>query len=401
MKVLLADKLSPRCVADLEAAGHVAVEDPSLNGDALVAALAEVQPQALVVRSTKVPREALAAASSLELVVRAGAGYDNIDVEAASGLGVFVANCPGKNAVAVAELTMALILALDRRVPDNVRDARNGKWNKALYAKADGLKGKTIGVIGTGNIGGAVIARARAFEMRVVAWSRSLTDEQAAALGVARFESPLEVAAEADIVTLHVAATADTQGLANRAFFEAMRPGAFFINTTRSSVVDEEALAWAMEEKGVRAGLDVFSNEPAQKTGMFEHPLAAHPSVYLTHHIGASTSQAQDAIAMEAVRVILTYAATGEVPNAINVAEKTPATHQLTVRHLDRVGVLAAVLEEMRKANWNVQEMENLVFEGARAACAYIRFDGQPDDAVIQTIQSNPDVLAVSLIPLA
>jgi len=292
------------------------------------------------------------------------------------------------------------MLALDRRIPDNVQDARQGLWNKALYSKAEGIKGKTLGVVGVGNIGEAVIARAQALEMNVVAWSRSLTAAHAEVLDVIRVDSPLEVAKNADIVSLHVASTPETKHLADRAFFEAMRPGALFINTTRGAVVDEDALRWALEEKQIRAGLDVFDGEPAGKEGPFEHPLAAHPGVYVTHHIGASTEQAQDATAAEAVRIVNTYAATGKVPNCVNMEAHSPATHLLTVRHLDKVGVLAAVLDEVRKADWNVQEMENLVFEGAKAACARIRFAGAPNNEVLERINDHGDVLAVSLIEL-
>ncbi|MCZ6705611.1 MAG: NAD(P)-dependent oxidoreductase, partial [Bacteroidetes bacterium] len=191
-----------------------------------------------------------------------------------------------------------------------------------------------------------------------------------------------------------------TESLAGAEFFDAMRSGAFFINTTRSSVVDEDAMISAMEEKSIRVALDVFSEEPAYKEGELSHTLAARKDVYLTHHIGASTAQAQEAIADEATRVILTYAASNTVPNCVNIAEKTPATHQLTVRHLDKVGVLASILEEVRLAEWNVQEMENLVFAGAHAACASIRFDGTVRKEVLERIQANSDVLAVSLIDL-
>ncbi len=400
MRILVADRLSAHAIEVLEAAGHAVLEQPALGGEALVAALAEAQPQVLIVRSTRVPAEAMDAAPSLELIVRAGAGYDTIDLEAASGRGIFVANCPGKNADAVAELTMGLLLALDRRLPDNVAEARAGRWNKAAFSRADGLKGRTLGIVGLGHIGQAVARRAQAFGMSVLAWSRSLTEAAAAERGVRRASDPLEVAARADAVTLHVAATPETKHLANRAFFEAMREGALFVNTTRASVVDEAALAWAVEHRGLRVALDVMEGEPAAKEGPFAHPLAGHPNVYFTHHIGASTRQAQEAIAAEAARVVTTYADTGHVPNAVNMATQTPATHLLTVRHLDRVGVLAAVLDEMRLAGWNVQEMENLVFDGAKAACARIRFDGTPGEAVVQRIQAHPDVLAVTLLAL-
>ncbi|MFQ5571463.1 MAG: NAD(P)-dependent oxidoreductase [Rhodothermales bacterium] len=400
MKVLIADKLPESGVAALEAAGHTVVMQPKLSGDTLVEALRDGAPQALVVRSTKVTSAMMDANENLELIVRAGAGYDTIDVEGASRRGVFVANCPGKNAVAVAELAVGLILALDRNIPDNVIDARAGRWNKAGYAKALGLKGRTLGVVGVGSIGREVIRRAHALEMPVVAWSRSLTDTRAQALGVERKSSPVDVAAAADVITLHVASTPATRHLADRAFFEAMKPGAFFVNTTRGPVVDEAALLWAMEEKGIRAALDVFEGEPSYKEGAFEHPLAQHRQVYITHHIGASTQQAQDATAAEAVRVITTYEESGHASNCINMADHSPATHLLTVRHLDKVGVLAAVLDEVRKARWNVQEMENLIFSGAKAACARIRFDGEPDDEVVARINRLDNVLAASLIPL-
>lgn len=400
MKILLADALSPSCIDQLEQQGHTVYSQPKLKGAELVEALAVLKPTVLVVRSTKVLADAMAANTDLELIVRAGAGYDTIDVNGASERGIFVANCPGKNSAAVAELTIGLILSLDRSIPDNVIDARAGQWNKGVYSKAKGIKGQTLGLIGMGSIGSLVARMAQGLGMNVIAWSRSLTEEAATALGVQRRTGPLDVAAEADIVSLHVASTPDTKHLANRVFFESMKAGSFFINTTRGAVVDEEALQWAMEERGIRAALDVMNNEPAEKISLFDHPLKGHPGVYMTHHIGASTAQAQDAIAEEAVRVILAYDENGNVPNCVNLAVQTPATHLLTVRHLDKVGVLAGVLDEARKAGWNVQEMENLVFSGAKAACARIRFDGSPREDVLDGISSLPDVLAVSVIPL-
>jgi D-3-phosphoglycerate dehydrogenase len=400
MTVLLADALSETVVNRLEAAGCSVINEPGLKGEALTVALATHNPQVLVVRSTKVTGTDIQAASALELIVRAGAGYDTIDVSAASATGVFVANCPGKNACAVAELTVGLLLALDRSIPDNVMDARNGVWNKAKYGKAAGVKGRTFGVLGTGNIGQEVIKRVGALDMKVIAWSRSLTPERAADLCVEYAGTPEEVAAKSDVISLHCAATPETKDLASDAFFGAMKDGAFFINTTRGSVVDEAAMLKAIENKGIRVALDVFSHEPAVKAGELDHPLANHPSVYLTHHIGASTEQAQDAIADEAARVIETYASLGEVPNCVNLATQTPATHQLTVRHLDKVGVLARVLKEISIANWNVQEMENVIFDQAKAACAYIRIDGMNDPSVVDRIGALEDVLATTMVEL-
>lgn len=400
MTVLLADALSESVVNRLETAGCSVINEPGLKGELLTDALATHNPQVLVVRSTRVTGLDIEAAPALELIVRAGAGYDTIDVAVASATGVFVANCPGKNACAVAELTVGMLLALDRSIPDNVMDARNGVWDKAKYGKATGVKGRIFGVVGTGNIGQEVIKRVRALDMKVIAWSRSLTPERAAELNVEFADTPEEVAAKSDVVSFHCAATPDTKHLASEAFFGAMKEGAFFINTTRGSVVDETAMLKAIENKGIRVALDVFSNEPAVKAGELDHPLATHPSVYLTHHIGASTEQAQDAIADEAARVIETYASQGEVPNCVNLATQTPATHQLTVRHLDKVGVLARVLKEISIANWNVQEMENVIFDQAKAACAYIRIDGMNDPSVVDRIGAMEDVLAATMVEL-
>ena len=398
MTVFVADNIAGVGVEALEQEGYTVVEKPGLSGEDLIDALRRDTPDVLVVRSTKVTSEALDASPSLALIVRAGAGYDTIDVDGAANRGIFVANCPGKNSIAVAELTMGLILALDRRIPENVLDARSGRWNKAEYAQADGLKGQTLGIVGLGNIGEEVMNRARAFGMHVIAWSRSLKPEVAEeSMGIGYRDGPVEVARDSDIVSLHVASTPDTENLGDRPFFQALRDGATFINTSRAAVVDEDALAWALEEKEIRAGVDVMEGEPSSKQASFQHPLADHPNLYMTHHIGASTQQAMDATALEAARVVRTFDKEGDVPNCVNLAEKTQATHQITVRHRDQVGVLAGVLDEMRQADWNIQEMSNRIFEGGEAAVASIRFNGPYRRDVVERIDSSDDVFAVSV----
>jgi D-3-phosphoglycerate dehydrogenase len=355
----------------------------------------------LVVRSTEVKADALKA-GSLGLVVRAGAGYNTIDVATASALGIAVSNCPGKNSVAVAELALGLLLAIDRRIPDNVADLRAGTWNKKLYSQAAGLHGRTLGVIGTGAIGQEVISRAKAFGMEVVAWSRSLGPGEAAALGVRRAESPVEVAAAADAVSVHLALKPETRGILGRNFFEAMKPGAVFVNTARAEVVDEEALLAAVRDKKLRVATDVFKGEPEGGTGTVESELFKEKGVYGTHHIGASTEQAQEAIAEETVRIIREYATSGDVPNCVNVAKRTPATHLLLVRHLDRVGVLAHVFGSLRDAGINVQQTENVVFDGAEAAMARISVDREPPPETLQAIrEGSKDILDLKVVSIA
>ncbi len=401
MRVLIGDKFEQSGRDGLVSLGCEVLFEPGLKDQALAARVSDAKPDVLIVRSTKVT-EPILAAGPLKLVVRAGAGYNTIDVAAASRRGIYVSNCPGKNSIAVAELAFALMLALDRRIADNVVALRAGAWNKAEFSKARGLFGNTLGLIGVGRIGSEMIPRAQAFGMKVVAWSRSLTPERAEELGIERKDNPLEVASAADIVSVHVAMTPDTKGLCGRQFFDAMKPGAYFINTARGEVVDEAALKDAMCGKGIRAGLDVYANEPAGGTGEFQLELAQGAGLmYGTHHIGASTDQAQEAIAAETVRIVRSFLETGRVPNVVNLARKTPATFTLVVRHLDRPGVLASVLDAISAARINVQEMENVVFEGAEAAVARINLEAEPAAEMLGKIQdANADILELSLIRL-
>ena len=400
MRVLVADKFEQSGLDGLAALRCEVSCEPGLKDQALAERVAEFKPDVLIVRSTKVGEPVLAA-GPLKLVVRAGAGYNTIDLAAASRRGIYVSNCPGKNSIAVAELAFALILALDRRIADNVISLRAGEWNKAEFSKARGLFGRTLGLLGVGNIGSQMIPRAKAFGVRVVAWSRSLSAERAEALGIERRDSPREAAATADIVSVHLALGPETRGLCDADFFAAMKKGAYFINTARGEIVDEEALKAAIREKGIRAGLDVFAQEPAGATGEFTSEIAQTPAIYGTHHIGASTEEAQEAIAAEAVRIVRMFQETGKAPNVVNLARKTPATCALVVRHLDRPGVLASVLDAISAAKINVQEMENVVFEGAEAAVARVNLETIPSEATLQLVRTaNPDILELSLIRL-
>ena len=416
MKVLIADKFETSGIDGLKAAGCEVVYEPDLKEDSLTQAIAAGGADVLVVRGTKVTAPMLDA-GRLSLIVRAGAGYNTIDVAGASTRGIYVSNCPGKNAIAVAELAFGLILSLDRRIPDNVAEIRGGTWNKKEYSKAQGLYGRTLVLLGVGAIGQEMIRRAAGFGMNVVIWSRRfdgqdrpLTDVEARELGVESVlrsisihlaPTPADAVSRGGIVSVHVALSPDTKGLVNASIFSRMKPGTMFINTARGEVVDYAALAAAVKERRLTVGLDVYANEPASATAPFKDDLVGLPGVYGTHHIGASTDQAQEAIAAETVRIVRSYNETGRVPNVVNLARRTPATHMLVVRHRDRPGVLAHVFDHLRKANLNVQETENIVFEGAEAAVARINLDGEPPPSVCQRIKDeNPDVLDLQLVRL-
>lgn len=399
MKILVADAFPRERLADFERLGLVLDPRPEVAARDLPAAA--LYATILVVRSKVVSAEVFESAKALSLVVRAGAGVNTIDVSAASRRGVYVANCPGQNSVAVAELTIGHLLSLDRRIPDNVAELRAGRWNKKAFSESAGLFGRTLGVLGLGSIGREVVRRAQALGMRVVAYSRSLSDGEAKRLGLERALDPLSVARAADYLTLHLALNKETRGLVSREVLSALRPGAGLVNTARAELVDESALIEAVKAGRLRVGTDVFAGEPEKGKADFQSELGQLPGVYGTHHIGASTDQAQEAIAQEAVRIVTTFLRTGEVPNCVNVARSTPARARLVVRHRDRVGVLANVLGLVREAGINVEGMRNTVFEQAQAASATIDLGALPSQDLLERIRAREDeVLFVDCVEL-
>jgi len=400
MRVLVADKLASFVPGRLQDAGAQVTVDTSAKDAALTARVAELDPEVLVVRSTKVTAADIAAGRNLALVIRAGAGVNTIDLAAASARGVYVANCPGKNAVAVAELAIGHLVNLDRRIADNVAALRAGKWDKKAFGVARGLRGRTLAVLGTGQIGREVIVRAKAFGMRIVAWSRSLTDAEAEAMGVERAASIEAAVNNADAVSVHLALAKETRGRIGESVFAAMKPGAYFLNTSRAEVVDQDALIRAIAAKNLRAGLDVFANEPSGASGPFADAIVESPNVYGTHHIGASTDEAEEAVGEEVVRIVAAFKAGAAIPNVVNLATHTPATHLLVVRHADRVGVLANVLGVLREAHINIEDMQNIVFSGGDAACARIGMVGALGADALARLESDPNVFSVSQVPV-
>jgi D-3-phosphoglycerate dehydrogenase / 2-oxoglutarate reductase len=401
VRILFADKLSEQTLRDLESRGHECVSEPGLGAGDLPDHIAGHD--ALVVRSTKVPQAVFEAADRLVLVIRAGAGTNTIDTDAAAERGVFVCNVPGRNAAAVAELTMGLLLAVDRRIPDNVSDLRAGRWDKATYAKADGLLGKTMGILGLGSIGLLVAERAAAFgiQVRSVAKDGRSRDVVARAeeLGITQCTSLEELVATSDIISLHVPSSSGTKHLVDDAFLARMRPGAILLNTSRGDVVDQAALLRALAEGRVRAGLDVFDGEPGSGRAEWDSPLARHPGVVATHHIGASTEQAQRSIAQGVTELVDGFMA-GDVRDCVNLDPDRLGTIALTVRHLDRVGVLAQVLDQLSAARLNVQHMVNRVFRGGQAAVAFIDVDGEASAELLDSLRGIPHVLGVSVVTL-
>ena len=401
MQLLFADALPGATITELESRGHTCVVDASIGAGDLADRISGSD--VLVVRSTKVGADVFEAADRLALVIRAGAGTNTIDTAAAAAHGVLVSNVPGRNAAAVAELTMGLILAIDRRIADNVADLRRGRWEKKEYAKADGLLGSTLGIIGLGSIGLCVAERAAAFGIRVQALARPGRRSDVAAraedLGITFQDTLADLLATSDIVSLHVPAHADTKRLVDTEFLDRMRTGAILVNTSRGDVVDEKALLQALDAGRVRAGLDVYADEPGSGSSDWTSAVAQHPAVVGTHHIGASTRQAQQAIADGVVEIVDAFA-TGGSRHCVNLSPGRLGAATLTIRHLDRVGVLARVLDLLSAADLNVEHMENRVFDGGHAAIATIDVGGTVPGSLRTDLEAIPHVLGVSTATL-
>ncbi|HFE45459.1 MAG TPA: hypothetical protein ENJ18_08175 [Nannocystis exedens] len=398
MRVLIADKFSPHGLATLQSMVDEVIFRPDLRADELPAALAETCAAILVVRSTKVSDAALAATEALSLVIRAGAGVNTIDLKAASKRGIFVANCPGKNAIAVAELTMGLMLALDRRIVDATTDLRAGRWLKSTYSKARGLKGQTLGLVGFGMIAKAVAVRARAFGIKLQTYCQPpISAEIAEAFGVVPQATLSDLLSTSDIVSVHIPYGPKTHHLIGRDELALMPANAILLHTARGGVIDDQALAEAVQSGRIRAGVDVFEGEPSSSTADFESPLRDLQGLYTTPHIGASSEQAAAAISDEVLRIIGDYLAKGIVHNTVNIVSDRVGRFRLIVRHIDQVGILAGILSALRSEQLNVQEMQNIIFSRGEAACATITLEHRPSDALLSSLREQDQILAIDL----
>jgi D-3-phosphoglycerate dehydrogenase / 2-oxoglutarate reductase len=299
VKVLITEALAPAAAERLRAAGHEVIERHGVQAAELVAALKGCQ--ALLVRgATKVTGEVLRASSGLRVVARAGTGVDNIDVATAKDRGVLVLNAPAANAISVAELTLGLLLALERHLVDAGIEMRAGKWEKSKHMGRE-LNGRTIGLVGFGRIGRDVATRARAFGMSVIA-SDPLLSQWPAEFGWVERVTLEELLPRADYVSLHLPLTPETRGMIGAPEMKRMKPSAVLVNCARGGTVDETALIEALRAGTLRgAALDVFATEPAPA----EHPLRTLPNVIVTPHLGASTHEAQERAGVEAAERVI------------------------------------------------------------------------------------------------
>ena len=395
MKILIADELPQDKIQVLREKGYECIVEPDLKAEQIPERITGIE--ILVVRSTKVISEVFDKSDSLGLVVRSGDGINTIDCQGAADSGIYVCNVPGTNSIAVAELTMGLILAIDRHIPSATSDLKENRWNKKIYSDAEGLFGKTLGIVGLGEIGLAVAERARSFGITVLAKKASRkpeTESKIRSNGIKLVDTIEELISESDMISIHLPSKSETKNFVDEDFLKLMKPNSILINTSRGEVVDEAALIASLNEKNIRAGLDVFCNEPTTGTGNFSSELAQHPNVIGTHHIGASTQQAQNATVEETIRVIDAFSE-GNVINCVNIAKERVGTSTLTIRHYDKVGVLAEVFAILRKEDLNVETMENKIFEGSKAALAIIDVSGDVSETALTHLRKIDHIIHV------
>lgn len=394
LKVLVADKFPEKYIQQMKDLDLDVVYNPKLGEKDLPEAGKDVD--IIVVRSTVVNEETINRSEKLNLIIRAGSGVNNINIAAANKKGIYVTNCPGMNAVAVAELAVGLMIALDRYIPDNVSDFNKGVWNKDKYSKGKGLKGKTLGLIGVGNIGKEVAKRALAFEMNVYGKDISRIE----GVQIKDFSEMDQLLPLCDVVSIHLPATPQTKGLFNKQMFGYMKDGAYLINTSRQDIIVEDDLLEAIKEKNIRYACDVFKGEPEAKSGEVSSKLQNNPNIYVTHHIGASTEQAQDAVAEETINIIKHFVHSGVIDHWVNRAKVTDAHYQLVVKHYDKPGVLASVLDVIRNGNINIEEIENIIFEGGIAACCTLKLQTAATAEMLKQIKDNSNVISISHVEI-
>ncbi len=396
MKILVGCSLPEWALQELRSLGTEVLYEPTLTTERMEKLIGNVA--VLVVGRRRVSPEVVSTGKALQAIVRVGTDIANIAVEEASAQGIFVANCPYQDAIAVAELTFGLLLALDRGVLENAAALRKGVLAEPESNDALGLAGRTLGVLGFGRVEQEIVKRARAFEMNLLAWSPTLTPEPAAASGVNFCAWPRELARQSDMVTVYAPQQETEEVLVDAEFLQNMRAGAYIVYVGHPAALDEMALAQIAKERHLRVAYDISAPHLAgSDAGRFRSRLQALPNVIGTHHLADRTKQAYEATAGELVRVIREFLVAGEVVNCVNILEHSPATWQLVLRLRDTVGVLASVLDHVRADGINVEEVSSRVFTGAQAGFCTIALDERPSAEALNAIRELDGVLHLEL----
>jgi D-3-phosphoglycerate dehydrogenase len=396
MKILIACPLTENALLELQGLGAELVYEPELTAERLEDLIPDVA--VLVVCRLRVSPEMIATGKALQLIVRAGTDTANIAIDAASTAGVFVANCPYMDAVAIAELTVGLLVALDRRVLENAEASREGARADEMNVDAVGLAGRKLGLLGFGPIEREIAKRARAFEMNLLAWSPTLTPELAAESGIEFCAWPRELARESDVVAVYAAARDAGEVLVDAEFLRSMRPGASFVYMGHPAALDEQALLTVARERGLRVACDISAPQLSDSdTGRITSRLQTLPGVIGTCRLADRTRQVQQATSAEVVRIVRGFVVAGEVRNCLNLSEHSPATWQLVLRLKDKPGVLAAIVEVVRADGINIEDVTSRLFTGAMAVWCTIALDERPSNDALSAIRQTDGVLHLDI----
>lgn len=386
LKVLISDKLSPAAVRVLEERGiHVDLQ-PDLGKDpARLAGVIEDYDGLAIRSATRVTPELLERATKLKVIGRAGIGTDNIDKAEASRRGIIVMNTPFGNMTTTAEHAIAMMFAVARQIPEASASTHEGKWEKSRFMGTE-LTGKTLGVIGAGNIGGIVCDRARGLKMKVLAHDPYLSSEKAERMGVTKVELD-ELLARADFVTLHVPLTDSTRGILSREALRKTKPGVRIVNCARGGLVDEEALAELLKSGHIAgAAFDVFAEEPAT-----ENPLFGLPNVVCTPHLGAATNEAQENVAVQVAEQTAAYLVDGAVENALNMPSLAAEEARVMAPWVALAGHLGSFAGQV--ANGPIERVE-VTFDGAAGDMNLKALECAAVAGIMERV--NPDVNMVS-----
>ncbi|MEX5727574.1 D-3-phosphoglycerate dehydrogenase [Rhodovulum iodosum] len=385
-KVLVSDKLSPTAVQIFRDRGIEVDFEPDLGKDK--DRLAEVigQYDGLAIRSaTKVTEKILEAAENLKVVGRAGIGVDNVDLPAASKKGVIVMNTPFGNSITTAEHAISMMMAVARQIPEANASTHAGKWEKSRFMGVE-LTGKTLGLIGCGNIGSIVADRAIGLKMKVLAYDPFLSQERADKLGVQKVELD-EALKRADFITLHVPMTEKTANILSKENLAKTKKGVRIVNCARGGLVDEAALAALLQDGHVAgAAFDVFAEEPAKDNVLFNLP-----NVVVTPHLGASTSEAQENVALQVAEQMSDYLLTGAVTNAINMPSITAEEAKVMGPWIALAGHLGAFVGQMTD---EPIKAINILYDGVAAEMNTAALNASAISGVLKP--ANPEINMVS-----
>lgn len=388
MKILVAWEMPDAALDDLRTLGCDVVSIPDAAGAAFLHELREAT--ALVIGRTPLPADAIAAAKSLQIIVRCGSEASNIAIDEASTQGVFVCTTPHRTALAVAEMMLGMMLTLDRQLV----------WKKGESGPATlphGLAGRTLGLLGYSHAGRALARRAAALEMNVLAWSPTETPESLRGEPVSLCTWSRDVARQSDVIAVHADPADGEDMLLDAEFIESIREGADVVFVGHPGGLDESALESAIKSRRLRVAIDWIGAERARETARSRSRLADLPTVLMTVGLAERTMQARVAVAAEAVRVLRQFFVAGAVENCINLLSRSPATWQLVLRLRDAVGVMAGIMDAIRSDGINAEEIGTRVFVGARAAWCTIAVDERPSTEALAAIRALPGVLHLEL----